>query len=269
MNKLQIFNSEQFGQVRVVMKNNEPWFVAKDVCNILDISKDRDAVNRLDEDERGSVLLDTLGGKQNVNAINEYGLYNLIFGSRKPEAKQFKRWVTHEVLPEIRKTGSYNKNDIASSVEVYRLLGEKVDQINKIDLGENRIELYKAAMFETSIETGHDFGLMIGVLDDISSKQGQAKKTVYDIDVLKFFNELYEFTPNRYIGKTCMYMNYINWCEYNNIPRLSQPQDLADILIRNFPNQLREGKKGNLPCIYGMDFIVKPVMLPNWKRYLV
>lgn len=269
MNNLQIFNNEQFGQVRVAMKNNEPWFVAKDVCNILDISKYRDAVSRLDEDERGSVVLDTPGGKQNINAVNEPGLYNLIFGSRKPEAKQFKRWVTHEVLPEIRKTGAYHQINTMNSVGAYQLLGKKVEQINKLGLGENRIELYKAAMVETSMETGHDFGLMIGVLDDISSRQRQAEQTIYDIDVLNFFHEVCKFAPSQYTGKTCMYMCYMNWCGQNKVPKLSHPQELADILIRNFPNQLKEGKKGNLPCIYGMDFIIKPVMPPNWKRHLV
>jgi prophage antirepressor-like protein len=87
-------------------ENNEPWFVAKDVCEILDISKHRDAVSRLD-DERGSVLLDTLGGRQEFSTVSESGLYNLIFQSRKPEARKFRKWVTSEVLPSIRKTGSY------------------------------------------------------------------------------------------------------------------------------------------------------------------
>ncbi|WP_081387878.1 Bro-N domain-containing protein [Paenibacillus sp. FSL H8-0175] len=85
--------------VRTVMINNEPWFVAKDVCDILEISKYRDAVSRLDNDERGSVLMDTLGGNQQLSAINESGLYSLIMASRKPEAKSFRKWITHEVIP--------------------------------------------------------------------------------------------------------------------------------------------------------------------------
>jgi anti-repressor protein len=94
-------------QVRTVVIQNEPWFVAKDVCEVLEISKHRDAVSRLDEDERESVIVDTLGGKQDMTAINESGLYSLIMTSRKPEAKQFKRWITHEVIPSIRKHGAY------------------------------------------------------------------------------------------------------------------------------------------------------------------
>jgi len=94
-------------QLRIIEKSNEPWFIAKDVCDILQISKYRDAVSRLDEDERESVLVDTPGGQQRTTAINEPGLYTLVLKSRKPEAKQFKRWITHEVIPSIRKHDAY------------------------------------------------------------------------------------------------------------------------------------------------------------------
>lgn len=101
------FNEKESTPIRVQVINNEPWFVAKDVCQVLGIEKHRDAISRLDEDERGSVLVDTLGGKQQFTATNESGLYHLIFQSRKPEAKKFRKWVTGEVLPTIRKTGRY------------------------------------------------------------------------------------------------------------------------------------------------------------------
>lgn len=107
MNELQIFQNQDFGELRIEMKNGEPWFVAADVCRALDISNSRDAVNRLDADEKGVVLTDTPGGMQNVTIINEPGLYSLVLGSRKPEAKAFKRWITHDVIPAIRKTGGY------------------------------------------------------------------------------------------------------------------------------------------------------------------
>jgi prophage antirepressor-like protein len=94
--------------VRVVLQDDQPWWVAADVCTALKIANNRDAISRLDDDEKGVALTDTLGGKQEVTIINEPGLYSLILGSRKPEAKRFKRWVTHEVLPAIRKTGSYS-----------------------------------------------------------------------------------------------------------------------------------------------------------------
>ena len=89
-------------------RQGDPWWVAKDVCLALGIEFYRDALSKLDEDERGSVLVDTPGGPQEMSTINEPGLYSLIFRSRKPEAREFKRWVTHEVLPALRKTGSYS-----------------------------------------------------------------------------------------------------------------------------------------------------------------
>ncbi|MFR9574276.1 MAG: BRO family protein [Rikenellaceae bacterium] len=94
-------------EMRSVLINGEPWVVAKDVCEILGIEKHRDAISRLDDDERGSVKLDTLGGMQTMSIINESGLYSLIFRSNKPEAKVFRKWVTSEVLPTIRKKGYY------------------------------------------------------------------------------------------------------------------------------------------------------------------
>src|SRR5690625_683280 len=102
MNQLtKIFEGKQ---LRILEQNGEPWFVAKDVCEILDIKNPTDALKRLDEDERSRF---NLGRQGNGNVVNEFGLYNLVLGSRKPEAKEFKRWITHEVLPSIRKHGAY------------------------------------------------------------------------------------------------------------------------------------------------------------------
>lgn len=94
--------------VRTVSIDGEPWFVLKDVCDILSISNSRNVSSRLDEDEKGVRQMDTPAGKQEMTVINEPGLYNVILRSDKPEAKAFKRWVTHEVLPVLRKTGSYS-----------------------------------------------------------------------------------------------------------------------------------------------------------------
>lgn len=109
--QLQVFNSSDFGEVRTTVRDGEPWFVAVDVCKALSIINHRDALGRLDEDEKGVALTDTLGGKQNLTIVNEPGLYTLVLGSRKPAAKAFKRWVTHEVLPALRKTGRYSIED--------------------------------------------------------------------------------------------------------------------------------------------------------------
>ena len=93
--------------IRVQMKDGEPWFVAKDVCDALTIGNSRDAVNRLDDDEKAMSVLPTQFGDKEMNLVSESGLYNLIFQSRKAEAKAFRKWVTSEVLPSLRKTGRY------------------------------------------------------------------------------------------------------------------------------------------------------------------
>ena len=103
MNELQIFSNPAFGDIRVTDQNGEPWFVAADVCRALDIGNPTQAIARLDSDE--STLISNEGREMNI--ISEPGLYALVLGSRKPEAKAFKRWVTHEVIPSIRRTGGY------------------------------------------------------------------------------------------------------------------------------------------------------------------
>ena len=103
-NKLMLFENEAFGKVRTLNLNGEPWFVAVDVCSVLDLSNPTIAVRRLDEDERAKF---NLGRQGDATIVNEPGLYTLVLGSRKPEAKAFKRWITHEVLPNIRKHGVY------------------------------------------------------------------------------------------------------------------------------------------------------------------
>ena len=95
-------------RVRVTILDGDPWWVAADVCSVLDIGNSRDVLGRLDLDEKGVGSIDTPGGAQVVNTINEPGLYSLILGSRKSQAKAFKRWITHEVIPAIRKTGRFS-----------------------------------------------------------------------------------------------------------------------------------------------------------------
>lgn len=104
MNDLQVFNFNE-NQLRTVTKNGDPWFVAKDVCEVLEIKNTTDAVKRLDDDEVTRFNLGGLSGETNI--VNESGLYALVLSSRKPEAKAFKKWITSEVLPSIRKHGAY------------------------------------------------------------------------------------------------------------------------------------------------------------------
>lgn len=107
MNDMKIFENSEFGSVRVVDVNGEPWFVARDVCECLELGNPRTSIALLDEDEKGVHTMDTPGGAQEMSIVSEAGLYSLILRSRKPEAKAFKRWITHEVLPAIRKHGGY------------------------------------------------------------------------------------------------------------------------------------------------------------------
>lgn len=143
-------------QVRTVMIENEPYFVVKDVCAILDISNHIDALSRLDGDEKGRSVIPTQFGAKETNLVNESGLYHLIFQSRKPEAKAFRKWVTAEVLPTLRRTGRYEvkskrqsvrypKRDRSIAVDVLELLwliGESLQQGDQkeiaLELGVNR-----------------------------------------------------------------------------------------------------------------------------------
>ena len=105
MNQIVAFDFESHDVRVVIGQDGEPRFVAADLLSTL--SLDRKALERLDDDEKGVSSIHTPGGQQEMTVVNESGLFNLVLGSRKPEAKRFKRWVTHEVLPSIRKTGSY------------------------------------------------------------------------------------------------------------------------------------------------------------------
>lgn len=119
---VRVFESTEFGSVRTASIDGEPWFVAADVCKALDIKNNRMAIARLDDDEKDVSLIDTVGGHQKMVIVNEPGLYTLVLGSRKPEAKRFKKWIAHEVIPTIRKTGSYSMLQTPAERMAYGLL---------------------------------------------------------------------------------------------------------------------------------------------------
>lgn len=130
MNELQTFTYNN-SQVRTVDKNGEPWFVLKDVCDILGLGTPARVAERLDEDEKGMSSIHTLGGKQEMTVISESGLYNVILRSDKPEAKPFRKWVTSKVLPAIRKTGAYNSKDKPSKALEIKEMNAKVRLSNQ------------------------------------------------------------------------------------------------------------------------------------------
>ena len=107
MNMLKVFEQAEFGRVRVVECEGEPWFVAQDVCECLELTDVSKTISLLDDDEKGTNSIRTPGGEQQMLVVSEPGLYSLILRSRKPEAKAFKRWIIHEVVPSIRKRGLY------------------------------------------------------------------------------------------------------------------------------------------------------------------
>ena len=119
MNEIQIFNNPQFGEVRAVTIDNEPWFVGKDVAERLGYSNPRKALaDHVDGDDKGVTKCDTLGGMQELTVINESGLYSLILSSKLPNSKKFKHWVTSEVLPKIRKYGLYAIDDLIANPDL-------------------------------------------------------------------------------------------------------------------------------------------------------
>jgi prophage antirepressor-like protein len=145
MSTLDIFRYEG-QQVRTVIIDGEPWFIASDVARVLDLGNVRSSLALLDDDEKGVHSVDTLGGIQSVTTINEPGLYSLILRSRKPEAKAFKRWVTHEVLPTIRRTGQFGSQLPGTFAEALELAATKVRALEaaeaKIALDAPKVEAF-------------------------------------------------------------------------------------------------------------------------------
>lgn len=204
------FQNERFGAVRVVECNGEPWFVASDVCRALSIINSRDAIARLDDDEKGVVSTDTPGGMQNMTVTNEPGLYTLVLGSRKPEAKAFKRWITHEVIPSIRKTGSYSVSQAETAADVRakamllnaksRMLAAASKAVSNFNLSPVALETLGLTMIEeyagvktgyrppvektyTATELGQMFGVSANMIGRIAKEHG-LKTEQYGITVL-------------------------------------------------------------------------------------
>ena len=128
-NSLQLFQNPAF-KVRVIMRDSEPWFVAKDVCDCLEITNVSKACQTLDEDEKGITKVYTLGGSQDMMLISESGLYTLIMRSNKPDAKVFRKWVTSEVLPSIRKTGGYGIRTVDDMINVAKDVATCIEHSN-------------------------------------------------------------------------------------------------------------------------------------------
>ena len=161
MNEIISFDSPEFGKVRSLLLDGEPWFVASDVCRALGIRNSRDAFSRLEDDEKGVGLTDTPGGKQKVTIVNEPGLYSLIMGSRKPEARAFKHWITHEVIPSIRKHGAYMTDSLMDQVMqnpqmIYKMAEKLLTERSRADRLNKELQAAKpkAAYFDAFVHPG-------------------------------------------------------------------------------------------------------------------
>lgn len=158
-NSLQVFNSEDFGNIRALTINSEPWFVASDIAKALGYRMASDMTRRLDEDEKDTRSMRTPSGEQDMTIITEAGMYSAILGSKLPEAKAFKRWVTHDVLPSIRKHGMYATpqtveqmlNDPDTMIATLKALKAERQRTQAL-IEDNARLLPKATMYDVAIE---------------------------------------------------------------------------------------------------------------------
>ena len=149
---IKIFENPEFGKVRTIVIDNEPWFVGKDVAEILGYSQPSVAISKkVDDDDKGISKMETPGGEQNTIIVNESGLYSLILSSKLPTAKKFKHWVTSEVLPSIRKTGSYSMPDFNNPAEAARAWANEYEAKQKL-LTENKVMKPKAEYFDCLVD---------------------------------------------------------------------------------------------------------------------
>lgn len=233
----QVFNYKG-KQVRTFIIDGEPWWVAKDVCDILELGDTHKAMERLDEDERNTIpVTDSLGRLQETYVVNEAGLYNLILGSRKQEAKEFKRWITHEVIPQIRKTGIY-------ALEPKQLLAVAIIEAQKIIEEQDRKikELQPKAEF---------FDAVAGSKDAID--MNRAAKLIYEETRLGR-NKLFKLLRDKGIlmKNNIPYQEYIDKGYFRTIEqKYTKPDGTTHIYIKTLVYQK------------GLDFIRKIVKEDN------
>lgn len=179
MNALKIFENKEFGEIRVIEKDNEPWFIGKDVAEILGYSNPRDAIYKhVEFEDKGVAKCDTLGGSQELTVINESGLYSLILSSKLPGAKKFKQWVTSEVLPSIRRNGGYiaNQENLSDSELMAKALLVAQNTINnknkQLEEAHKKIEADSGkVLFAECVESSKS-SILVGELAKILKQNG-------------------------------------------------------------------------------------------------
>lgn len=171
-NEIRAFDNERFGTIRALNVDGEPWFVAKDVCASLGLENSRKATASLDEDEKDTVTIsDGIPGNPNKTIVSEAGFYKLVMKSRKPEAKAFQRWVTHEVLPAIRRDGAYvasdGTEDDATLMARALLAAQRTIERNRAQLDEMRPK----ALFADAVAASHT-SILVGDLAKLLKQNG-------------------------------------------------------------------------------------------------
>jgi anti-repressor protein len=203
--------------VRTAMIDGEPWFVAADVCAALAIGNHSQATSYLDDDERGVISSETPGGVQSISVVNEPGLYSLILRSRKPEAKAFKRWITHDVLPAIRKTGTYAVEQVRALPQTFgEALRAYADEVDAHDATKQRAAALEApaAAWDRLAEATGDYSVREAaqILDRdplINTGQNRLFKTMHDVGWIDSRGEPYQaqVETGRLVRRTASYDN--------------------------------------------------------------
>ena len=247
MNELQVFNNDEFGSIRTWVVDDEPWFVGKDIATILGYAKPENAIaNHVDDEDKTSTLIQGSGSNYKSKAIlvNESGLYSLILSSKLPNAKKFKRWVTGEVLPSIRKTGSYGKPMSQLEIAQYSinllieqerkmkaLEAQQGEQVKRLDIIDSRLEVLNGVHIEG---TGRDrLNAMV--------RAYVVKKGISYAEGWKNFKKAYN-----HAFRTCLGALLTNYTKKNNlrskptIPRFLEKTNRLDDGLRVAEKMLNE-----------------------------
>ncbi|CCK81216.1 BRO-N domain-containing protein [Desulfobacula toluolica] len=225
--------------VRVIQdENGESWWVAKDVCNILEYPRARDAIRTLDDDEKGAQRMRTPGGEQNVVVINEPGLYRLIFRSNKPEAEIFRKWVFNDVLPSIRKTGGYqipgtdqsgfiNDSGVKKAGNMYFPMSKLVESADRYLGGE-------AALRALNYFTGMPVDDLIQKLDEKKLKTNVGTLEWGKQVIEDFLADQCEFSEEYQESSTALYNAFCSWCRNQRIMKMLTQKKFGAILSAGF-----------------------------------
>ena len=247
MNKITVFNNDEFGSIRTWVVDDEPWFVGKDIATILGYAKPENAIaNHVDDEDKTSTLIQGSGSNYKSKAIliNESGLYSLILSSKIPSAKKFKRWVTGEVLPSIRKTGSYGKPMSQLEIAQYSinllieqerkmkaLEAQQGEQVKRLDIIDSRLEVLNGVHIEG---TGRDrLNAMV--------RAYVVKKGISYAEGWKNFKKAYN-----HAFRTCLGALLTNYTKKNNlrskptIPRFLEKTNRLDDGLRVAEKMLNE-----------------------------